>query len=404
MIKRNPLHVVLGVIGLAAWLLYVLGCVTSWSPDSSKVLFPYFNPDPKECGIALYDRNTGAINKVFIQAGSGEDCDDSMPFAKWTRGGSSAIVVWKETKEKTRKKKKVDTTTLHVDVLPIGANQKSRHFTLREFEPSDPQKFLTAGMPVETQGKLYLGRDGGSFARLDLQTARKESRELGDSRDVGFVARDSEHIVYERDGPDSKDDLELGVLDQDDLTLHPLFVLKKAALSSYGVKRILGVLAFEPHGSRIAMVGLGEDDKGRIILCTDAGLQKVVTPDIPAKEYSLINLEWSLDSDTLFASVEIPTEDKEIEQYFLGEISLQGGHTRLVQIARGKYSSDGELFDISLSPDGSTIATATAFFDEDDIAPADRGLFLVDLRDPARKVTKIQHPPPPTGNKASEKE
>jgi hypothetical protein len=47
---------------------------------------------------------------------------------------------------------------------------------------------------------------------------------------------------------------------------------------------------------------------------------------------------------------------------------------------------------IALSPDGSTIAATTAHLGEDKIKPADRGLFLVDLRGPGRKVTKIPYP------------
>lgn len=400
MSQRNGLHVVLGIVGLAAWMLYILACRPSWSPDSSKILFPYCNPETKEGGVALFDRSTGAVSSIFVQSAEEEGCDDYVPMtAQWDRDGSRAIVAWGESKSKTKKKKTIQREWLHVLVLPVGAKGKTRHFKLRDFEADHFYPL------AEVAGKLYVG--GNSLTRLDLRTGRKALRDLGDSRAVSLINRDTEHIVYAREGAESSDDLEFGNLDQKSLTLHPLFVLKKADLAQHGVKEAGGFKAFRPHGPRIAMIGEGEKEgKDFLVFCTDSGLQKVVAPELPSKVYRLGNLEWALDGKTIYAMVVTPTEDKDVQQFSLGEIPADGGPARLDPIVRVKTSSDNaNLFlQIALSPDGSTIATATAYLDEKQIEMADRGLFLVDLRDPERKVTKIPFPSSQKAGKSIPKE
>jgi hypothetical protein len=211
------------------------------------------------------------------------------------------------------------------------------------------------------------------------------------------------------------------------------------------VTRVGDWIAFEPHRSRIALLAEGENGERFVIFCTDAGFQKIVALGSTAEDYDLGAPDWSTDGNTVYVIAKIkienknmnqfslaeipadggpvrfvpivvpsqkydienpflvgrgntiyfiavtPTEDEDIQEYSLGEILLEGGPMRLTPIVRAKLGSDEHLF-MSLSPDGSTIAAATAQFDKDEVEPADRGLFLVDLRDPARKVTRIQYP------------
>jgi hypothetical protein len=132
-------------------------------------------------------------------------------------------------------------------------------------------------------------------------------------------------------------------------------------------------------------------------LCAEEGLQRVIAPELPVQSYLLGSLQWSLDGETIYAAVVTATDDDHVAQYSIGEIPLTGDPPRLVPIARLLESesdlswSDLPLLGISLSPDGSTIATALAE-DDPDIAPDDRALYLVDMRDPDRRVTKIELP------------
>jgi hypothetical protein len=50
---------------------------------------------------------------------------------------------------------------------------------------------------------------------------------------------------------------------------------------------------------------------------------------------------------------------------------------------------------ISLSPDGSMIAATPANVEKDSFDAADRALFLVDIRRPTRRVTRIPFPKAP---------
>jgi hypothetical protein len=397
--KHNPLHVALGIVALLGALLYVLACRPTWSPDSSKVLFPYCNPETDETGIALYDRNVDSVESIFSRPLEGNDCADELPSAMWYGDGTRVLVLSEASRSKTkknRKTKKMETVTTkwaRLQLLPVAVKGKTRTFDIRDFLVGGSSMLIPL---AEADGKLYLGRrDKGAFVQVDLKSGKKKFRDLGDDREPIFYSRDG-RIAYARSGAESDDDLEFGALDPKNLTLHSHFVLKKEALVSYQVKGFLGFLAFEPHGSRLVLPAeRDEDPKGLILMCDDNGLQRVITPDLPTKAYEFGSLEWSRDGKTLYSTVVTPTEDKKIQQYSLGEIPVGGGPVRLTPMVRAHVSSDdADLeFQVALSPDGSMIAATTAYFGKEEVEPADRGLFLVDLRDPQRKVTKIQYPP-----------
>ncbi len=98
-----------------------------------------------------------------------------------------------------------------------------------------------------------------------------------------------------------------------------------------------------------------------------------------------------------------------MEQYSVGEIPVDGGPTQLVPIARVQGDISDHLdtpiiLQIALSPDGTTIATSTGYLEEKFIDREDRALYLVDVQDPGRKVTKIPLPPPQKAGASDEEE
>lgn len=395
--KRNPLHVALGIVGLLGALLYVLACRPSWSPDSSKVLFTYCNPQTDERGVAVYNRSTGAVTSVFSREFKGDN-SNYIPSALWSSDGRRAIVLWGEKGEKerknpaTRETEKIDTRVAHVEVLPLENGGRAMHFKLHDFQPSDGVYVTPL---AESEGKLYMTRSGGSdFLQLDLKTGKQKFQDSKDEREPLFYDRNG-HIAYVREGAESSDDLEFGALDPKNLRLHALFTLKKQALIPYGLTDFTVLLAFEPHGKRLALPAQGADEKDMILICNDRGLDRVLKPELSAKAYRLGNLQWSRDGKVVYGTVITSTQDEQIRQYSLAEIPVDGGAVRLVPIVRSTISGDESWmqFQISLSPDGSMVAASTAHLDKSKVAPADRGLFLVDLRDPERKVTRIQYPP-----------
>jgi hypothetical protein len=397
MSERDPRHIALGILGLLGALLYVLSCSPAWSPDSSKVLFPYTNPETKEQGVALYDRNSGAVRSIFSRKSGGADADELLSTA-WSGDGLRAIILWGETTKKkrknpsTRKTETVDITLGHVEVLPVGRAGKGLHVKLRHFEPGVSLYFFPL---AESQGKLYLsGKDSSKVLQLNLKSGKQKIRNLeGDSEEPVLYSHNG-HIAYARAGAENSDDIEFGELDTKDLSLHSWFVLKKESLDAQGVSEFEGFVAFEPRGSRMAMPAEGADDKARILMCNARGLEQVIKPELQDPAFRLGNLEWSRDGKTLYATVITPSEKEGTVQYSLGEIPIASGPVHVTPIVRASLSLDESLgqFQISISPDGSTSAGSTARFAKGKIDPANRGLFLVDLRDPERKVTRIQYP------------
>lgn len=393
---RNPLHIAMGVLGLLGVLLYVLSCRPAWSPDSSKVLFTYSNPDTKESGVALYDRNTGAVRPIFSCNSGRDKCSDAFPSAAWSGDGSRAVILWEETRKRkkknssTGKKETFQTTVAHVEVLPMGREGKKLHVKLRHFEPSDNNVEL----PLAVSGtKLYLiGKGKRSLLQLDLRTGEQKFRDLEGNREEPLLYSHNGQVGYSRDSADYTNEGEFGELDTKDLSLHSWFVLKKESLEAQGVSEFIGLIAFEPHGNRMAMPAVGVDKKARILMCGRRGLEEVFKPELPDPASRLGNLEWSRDGKTLYAGISTPTEKKDFSQLSVVEIPLAGGPVRLTPILRVQDASD-EGFEISISPDKSTIAVSTAYADKDKIDSADRGLFLVDLHDSERRVTRIQYPP-----------
>lgn len=391
--ERNGLKVMLGIVGLLAWMAYILACRASWSPDSSKVLFPYYNPEADEAGVALYDRNTGETRSIFVRADASSN--ELIP-VQWESDGARAIV-WVEERQ--------------LLLLPIDSAKPARRFEL-------PEDIEWQGTPYpEVGGNLYLGDE--TLIRLNLETGEVKSRELEVGHDVVlFQGNNSVFYAKEVDTPEDESEegegsgdggIEIGELDPNGLTFQPLFVLKERDLAAHGVKEVHALMELEPSGSRIAMIGQGED-RDFIILCTRAGLQKVVAPEFPVEQYRLGNLQWAPDGKTIYAVVLTPTGKKDETQYSLGEIPVDGGSSRLLPVTLIQADFPDEdnepilALQIALSPDGATIATTTGPLDSSAIDREDRALYLVDVQDPERKVTKIPLPPPQKAGASDEEE
>ena len=197
-----------------------------------------------------------------------------------------------------------------------------------------------------------------------------------------------------------------GRVDEDELTLEPLFRIEKKDLEQHGIDS-LGFVAFEPSGKQLAITGASE--RGiRIVLCDETGMQKVLTPQLSA-EYVLGNIEWSPTHDTIYAAAFSSTDVEEVIQFSVAELALDGTPARLIPLGRIQGTIANSMveqrfdendttpffpsawaFEIALTRDGSRIAASTAHGDEDFFlaVDGDRAVFLVELEDPERPVTK----------------
>jgi hypothetical protein len=403
------LRATLGLVGLAAWMLYILGCTgwSSWSPDGSRILFPYFDPEAEESRVALYDRETGGTQSLFVQSPA-DDWSDVSLYTQWDSDGRRVLIV------------KIVEDGVDMIVLPVVSDQTARHFKLPEIEDRGHSPF---GPFPEVEGNLYLGTE--YLARLNLETGEQTVQELDSP--IATLAVHNGRLFYLREAPQEPEEqpeqpdqqeaepqqeqqaeeaeeepeqeeerVEFGEVDPQELTLTPLFQINLTALEQQGVEGLLAFLAFDPSGTRIAMVAEG-DPKAFVILCSLSGVEKIFSPEFPVEEFILGNPQWAPDGKIIYMPFLAHSAEEDVLQYSLGEILLEGGTPRLTPITLIRSDSLQDegwpvFLQASLSPDGATIATTTAYLPQEAIDREARALYLVDVHDPTRPVIRIPAP------------
>ena len=376
--KASLLHAVLGIVGLTAWGLFILGCLgwSSWSPDSSKVVFPYAQGEPKLIGIALYDRITQKVSPIFVQ--SANKGDDS-PFlqAQWAGDGKSIVITV------------ANDSYMDVFVSAVEPGSPTRHVHV------SAMKNLFAPYP-ELWGTLYFSKEN-EIVSLDLASGIVGGGESKGAPYALLFASGNE-LLYMKEAEPDKPSIEIGTIELPTLDAHSLFQFNPDELGFELRPQVAG----HPESERYAMSAEGKQkQQDSILLFSWHGLEKVLTPDDLPEKTSLGNVQWSKDGSLIYAGVFIPISHG--WQYSLAEIPLAGNPTRLTPICKIKDSISTDdlpvFLDISLSPDGRTISTTSGLIDPADIDETDRALFLIDVQGSKRSINKIPLPalsPSPT--------
>jgi hypothetical protein len=388
MSQRNWLHPFLGIAGLAAWLLFILGCTgwSSWSPDGTKVLAPYSDPVTKQAGIAFYDLKTKTARSIFAQP-AGDEKGANPAYAQWESDGQRAIVIG------------ISHDSLQVTLLPVNSSKSVRHFVLGHRNDDQPV------LPFPQLGKvLYIG--GKRLSALNLETGAQTDQPL-EGKDA-YLSTDGSRILYFRalEGRDT----EFGTVDSADLSLHPLFKVTSAELEARGIPgaELYPLVAPEPHGSRLAVRVKGKTQDAIAIL-GQSGLETMFKPDFGVQNARIGLPQWAPGGKLLYVPVAAQIEPGKGE-YWVAEVPIAGGAVRKTKIAPFSAQTDWDeefalTLQVSLSPDGSTLATTTASLDEKYMAPeTQRALYLVSLRDPNRTVTIILAPLAPAPTKAAKEQ
>jgi hypothetical protein len=396
------LHVILVAVGLAGWMIFILACIggPAWSPDGSQILFAYRDVENSRTAVALYDRGTGAVATILTQPTAKEG--ELALHPNWQNDGARALVA------------------IYRDI-PGGSSDGACELISIPVKSRLPLQVYNLGFTEgcnfpypQVNGKVYFG--GEDLRWVDLQTGEVESREfkfpakLSGSNEV-VLSEHGGQIFYKRNvtrkvsGADNEEHGgEVGRLQLEDFTFKPSFTLWKGDLAAFGVEDAHPI--FWPHGSGVAMVGLGkESDSDKILLAEEnKGIVRALAPDLGVRPYKLGNLIWSSNGRTLYASAITISEQKDTLDYWLAEIPLDEGRVRLTKIAsiRSELNENFQSMfhlsmPVSLSPDGRWIAATPAVLGKDTLDDRDRALFLIDLRDPARPLKRVPIPrQPPT--------
>lgn len=390
--RRHPLFAVAGILALAAWALFILACTgwPGWSPDSTRVVFPYADAATKQDGIALYDRTSGAVSTVFRVSSKS---NDSFPYAQFSADGKLLLLG-------TVAADGSDLDRFDLLAWPLAPGGALHHYVLPKVENSMPYQPYP-----EIGGKVFIGSE--YIASLDLATGAVKVQPLSE----GATAPAAKQVYLFSAGPhlysvladasaggdDDKKKFQFGEVDQATLKIQPWFELTTAGLSAHGLKEAGWLPAADPSSARLAMSGRRQDDRGVIVFLSRDGIDRVLVPAI-SSDYMLGDfLAWSADGRTLYAPVLLRTETAGLHDFAVAEIDAASGATRLDRVARlserGDWSGSFSLtLRVSLSPDGRALATSTSYLPQEAVADVDRGLFLLDLTDPARKTTKVLAP------------
>lgn len=380
--RERLLHIVLAIVGIGALTAYLVACRPSWSPDGSKVLFPYFHVggDKSEIGLALFDKNTGKAKSILTT----EPTLDSLgPWAHWDRKGEKAIVSWVERVEGKPNR-------LRVQIMRIGAKKPERTFVVPEVE------ILPGFQLPEVAGGLFVG--GKSLARLDLETGKVQRRKLDGKQGVVLVGQKNQ-ICYCGDSRGPTKGYEIGTVDPKTLALKPALTLRREE-----VGEVSPFIAAAKDGSAIALMGK-KDHRYHLLIVAGSKLQKSILLELPPATHELGNLDFSPDGKTIYAALVTKAKGKRRYQLGIAEAAVSSGAVRVIPLLHVQLSDGTEesalllFFQVALSPDGKTAAASPTCFPEGYEDEKDRALYLVDLTTPERTVTKVPPPSAAAGKK-----
>ena len=388
------LHIVLVVVGIAAWMIFILACVggPAWSPDGSQILFAYRDVENSRTAVALYDRATRTTTTIFAQPAAKEGELALEP--QWQRDGTRAFVAIYQPVPGSS-----DDGSCEMISIPVKSTVPLQAYALGTTEGC-------SGPYPELDGKLYFG--GKDLRWIALVTGEIESKDIPDG--VGSISEHDGQLFYLRevsrsagnteDKKSVENGSEFGRIDLKELTLKPAFSLWRADTTALGLKQHLSPVFWETSGSRMAVIGEGDDSDEILFLEEGKGIVRALAPELGVKAFRLGNLVWSRDGKTLYASVITKGEQEETHQYWLAEIPVAGTPGRLTKIAPIQTAMNNDeltgqfrvSMQVSLSPDGTLIAATPAVLGKETLAERDRALFLIDVRDPARSITRIPIP------------
>ncbi len=377
---RNISASILGIIGMAAWMLFILGCLqwSSWSPDNSKVLFPFAYPSGKHIGVALYDRTARTVSPILIQDME-QHGDHPIPQAQWAAAGSQIVAAIFENDD------------LDFLVWSLQPGVPIRQIHAGRFATDSALPFPVGPFP-ELRGSLYFN-DTEAIVRVDLASGTVQRNYMQDpTYGALFALKDQLYYsrqVAKRTSSSDPWTIEFGTVDLTNLTPHPLYEFRFQDFEPE-----LHMVASHPDGQRFAMVAMGEK-RDSILLFGQQGFEQVVNARGLPDHFRYGNLQWSKDGSVIYAAIFTTTNnDPQRIQYSVAEISLQEKPTHVTSVCefRSSHDVDPNFLDISLSPDGKMIATTPAVFGTETISEEDRVLFLINMQSTPRRIIRIPVP------------
>jgi hypothetical protein len=393
--KTKAVHVILGLIGLAALALFVLGCTGSvaWNPDGSKIAFVYLDSSTRQRGVAVYDRRGKAVTSPTL-------AKDISLQTQWTKDGKNLFVLTCDGE--------------HNNEILVYSGRELR--PLRRISLPRCTEQLTVLPAPEFAGVVYLSLSNETLAKVNLSTGAVEATQVDNP---GVLIPTATRTLYRRvvtkgrepaapDQPKQNEEvqqperaLEFGIFDPATLGFEPRFELSIRDLTNRGFSDLGFWPAVEPSGRRTAMVVEGTPHDA-IILLDDAGIERVLAPTLPfTQPYILGSSEWGRNGK-MYVTV-LVLRDEQTADAMVAQLAVDADAepviTHIAQIDWSELGNDDEwrsnfrmMVRMALSPDGKTLAVNLADVEGNVIAPEARGLYLLDLKHPSRGATRVAPP------------
>lgn len=380
-------HPVLGLLGLASLTVYILAC-TSFSPDDSKVLYPVYDPQAQDFGVGLFDRKTGKTITLFVPQQPPLD-DSKREYAllrpQWLADGRHILAGWGRGS---------DDDGLDLAVLPYGQAGPTRLIHLKDL----PEGFSQLAAPLAiAQGQLFLGGRSNVLVRVNLLTGEVNHRVMPRAV-TPWASPTGDRLFYLSEVEGAATNLcEFGLLNPANWGLTPITRLH-LRFHPTNPDRVL--CAISPDGQRVVLAGESGGDEGHVILFENGREQRRWRPFPENDTVKIGGLALSPLHRTAYASYLWQPDGATNASLGILEFPLAGGEPRRTSLIQRAQAEEGErvrYFQPTVSHDGKTLAVSSTYVAAGDkvMAEKDCALFLVNLADPKRGVTRVPVPRPP---------
>ena len=381
--KRNA---VLGFVGLLALSVYILAC-TSFSPDDTKVLYPSFDTASGASGMAVYDRESGGSEMLFVPVayevkGTNPVVAASLLRAQWLANGREVVIAGASPDAE-------DKDVLTVAVVPWNVRKPIKTFRVPEVK--DMAQSLVAPLCVAGE-RLFFRTSDKALGRLDLRTGALAGHEFADAKgDLSFYpAPDGASVFYFETDDSAGEKILFGRLNPEDFSRAPLMVVTNRMDDMTAV-------AYDMGGKTLALL-TGGDNKAALQVWRDGKLVFSRAVGSQGQDLAFGNAILAANGKAIRATYRRATGTNTVS-YGLMEIPFSEAPPRentLIKDAPAGDKPDVFYFQAGISHDGRTAAISSAYlaFSDKDFKPADCALFLVDLGSADWKVTKVPIPMP----------
>ena len=372
----------LALAGLLALTIYILACA-SFSPDDTKVVYPAFSGTNGAVGVAVYDRESGRSEMVFVPlAVEDDECQVATPALlrpQWLADGRRILVAWSgEGKGQY----------LNLAIIPVVARGPVELFSLGKMEGGPVA--LTMPLPVAGD-RVFIMQNQQQINRLDLKTGARTAHRLGDDKSEFSIypAPADKGVFYVEERKEPEERFVFGRLDPDSFALTSLLTFtNKPEDNSF--------FTYDPLGQRVTFVEKGPSGGPQVVVL-ERGKPALTRPlEIKGANLKFGNALFIPNGGALLASCQKTAADQARSSFGLLEIPLPDGplrETTLIPALDAKEEDSAALyFQVGLSHDGRTAAASSTYLacmDTGTFKPEDCALFFVDLSDPKRKVTRV---------------